>query len=51
MTFRNLSYHKMFSNREKKGKYNKMCEIYLFQFSKKQNKKKTFCGKIKLTIK
>ena len=34
MTLGNLSYNRMFSNRKKKGKYDMMSEIYLFQFSK-----------------
>ena len=42
MTLGNHLYHRMFLYR-KKGKYDMMSEIYLFQFSKN-----TFCGKIKL---
>ena len=43
MTFRNLSYHRMFSNRQKKGKYDMIFEIY-FSFQKN-----TFRDRIKLT--
>ena len=35
MIFGNLSYHKMFSNRKRKKKYDMMSGIYVFQFSEK----------------